>query len=49
VDIAVPLRLQKEEAERLMKAGVIFAITWLTYWIFGGILHGAGNDVSGYF
>jgi len=45
VDLAVPIRLQKYEGERLMKAFVISALVWLTYWIFGGILHSAGDAV----
>jgi len=46
IELAVPLRLQKNVGETMMKAFVIFAITWLTYWIFGGILHAAGDAVS---
>jgi len=45
IELAVPLRLQKNVGETMMKAFVIFAITWLTYWIFGGIMHSCGDAV----
>ncbi|CAL8132477.1 unnamed protein product [Orchesella dallaii] len=43
VVLAVPLRLQQWESERLLRSFLIFVVTWSTYWVFGGVLHNAGE------
>ncbi|CAL8132230.1 unnamed protein product [Orchesella dallaii] len=45
LDIPVPLRLYELKGEELFKTLILFALTMTAFWLFGGVLHVASDNL----